>query len=365
VLALALAIGAAALVVTTVPDHFARFNGRRQSDPVLERRWVVPVRGAPSALAADGDGAVVVTASGDVAALATDGTTRWHLTVSGASRVQPPALDADHVVIGAGNRVVALDRATGVVRWESGVAGGGVGTVVLVDRVVLYGSEAGPGELGALDAATGRPRWSVRHPGAVRSAPVAGAGGVVAAAWHGGDEPRLRAFDLTTGRLRWDAPLERYTSAPVTAGGRIVVAQGDGRRRARVVARRSRNGAVAWATEMPASFESGITPAATSAEVAVVDHFGTLSVLDARTGALRHRVELATPVLRTTVVITGDAAVLTTYDGQLAVVDRRTGRVRHRSNPGGYPIAVAGAGPDLLVALRLPGPGQVESLRLH
>jgi outer membrane protein assembly factor BamB len=116
---------------------------------------------------------------------------------------------------------------------------------------------------------------------------------------------------------------------------------------------------------MPASFESGITPAATSAEVAVVDHFGTLSVLDARTGALRHRVELATPVLRTTVVITGDAAVLTTYDGQLAVVDRRTGRVRHRSNPGGYPIAVAGAGPDLLVALRLPGPGQVESLRLH
>ncbi|MGH9154079.1 MAG: PQQ-binding-like beta-propeller repeat protein, partial [Acidimicrobiales bacterium] len=257
----------------------------------------------------------------------------------------------------------ALARPDGSRRWDAPVADGAAGPVTLAGALALYGTEAGT--LGALDAGTGAARWSAAHPGAIRSAPAVDTDtGSVVAAWFGGDDARLRALDLETGALGWDAPLGRFASAPVVQRGLVIVGEGDGDGHARIVARRLTDGEEAWATAVPASFESGITPGAQGAEIAVVDHFGGLTLLDARTGTVRHRVELDVPVLHTAVVMTGGHAAFSTYGGELVVVDRRSGRVRHRADPGGYPAAVAGAGPDLLVALRIRGPGRVESLRL-
>jgi outer membrane protein assembly factor BamB len=304
----------------------------------------------------------VVAGGGEIRALDPRGATRWRVDVPGAGFHQP-ALDARSVLVAAGDRVAALERADGSRRWDAPVADGTAGPVTVAGASVLYGTEAGA--LGALDARTGTVRWSVGHRGAIRSEPAVAAGaGMVVAAWHGGGDARLRALDLQTGALRWEAPLARFATAPVVHRGLAVVGEGDGDGHARVVARRVADGHEAWAVPVPASFESGITPGAEGGEIAVVDHFGCLTVLGARDGRVRHLVEVDAPVLHTAVVMAGDGAAFTTYGGELVVVDRRSGRVRHRADPGGYPGAIAAAGPDLLVALRIRGPGRVESLRL-
>ncbi|MGQ0804260.1 MAG: PQQ-binding-like beta-propeller repeat protein [Actinomycetota bacterium] len=333
----------------------------------IEPRWIAPVTGWPSALAADRVGAVVLAGGGEVRAIDPEGVTRWRVDVTGAG-FHPPALDRRTVLVGAAARIVALERETGATRWEAPVPDAAAPhPVALADGVALAGSEAGV--LVALDAATGETRWSVRYPGSVRSAPVSHlndspAAGIVAATWHGGGEPRLRALDLATGAVRWDAPLMGFATAPVAAGGLVVVAEGDGQYAARVVARNAADGMEAWSTSTPASFESGITPGVAGDDVAVVDHFGTLTVLDVTTGAVRARTELDEPVLHTTVVLGGEHVVLTTHQGAVVVVDRGSGRVRYRGSLGGYPAAIARSGPDLLVAVRLRDPGRVESIRL-
>lgn len=331
-------------------------------------RWVAPVTGWPSALAADRAGAVVLAGGGEVRALEPDGATRWRVDVPGAG-LHPPALGRTTVLVGARARIVALDRTTGATRWEAPAPEAAAPhPVALAGGLALVGTETGA--LMALDAHTGETRWSVLYPGSIRSAPVVSlphdtrSEGVVAATWHGGAEPRLRALDLVTGAVRWDAPLLAFASAPVTSGGLVVVGEGDGHYAARVVARRVRDGVEAWSAPVPASFESGIIPAAAGGEVAVVDHFGTVTVLDATTGAVRTRTELEEPVLHTTVLLTGEDLVLTTHHGTIAVIDRESGRVRSRGSLGGYPAAIARSGSDLLVAVRLRDPGRVESIPL-
>jgi len=298
-----------------------------------------------------------------VRAIDPDGTTRWRIDVPGAG-LHPPALDRTTVLVGAGTHVVALERETGATRWEVPAPDPGAPSpVALGGGLAFAGSE--PGTLVALDVDTGTTRWSVRFPGSVRSAPVTDvAAGIVVATWHGGEEPRLRALDLATGAVRWHAPLLPFATAPVATGDLVVVAEGDGEYRARIVARRAGDGSEAWTTPAPASFESGITPGVTRDDVAVVDHFGTVTVLDAATGAVRTRTELDEPVLHTTVLLGPEHVALTTHQGVVVAVDRASGRVRYRGSLGGYPAAIARCGPDLLVAVRLRDPGRVESIRL-
>jgi len=328
----------------------------------VESRWVTPVTGWPSSLAADRDGAVVVAGGGEIRALGRDGSTRWRVDVAGAG-FQPPALDRTTVIVGAAGRVVALERATGATRWEAATPDPDApSAVALAGGVALAGTETGA--LVAFDARTGAWRWSVSHPGSIRSAPVfdPSVPDAVAATWHGGDDPRLRSLDLATGAVRWDAPITGSTSAAVAATGLVVVGEGDGHYAARIVARSAGDGREVWSTPAPASFESGIAPGAGGGLVAVVDHFGTVTVVDADSGAVRAQTELGEPVLHTTVLVRQGTVALTTHPGNVVVVDPHSGRVRLRAILGGYPAGIARSGPDLLVALRLRDPGRVEAI---
>jgi outer membrane protein assembly factor BamB len=333
----------------------------------LHGRWVAPVTGWPASIAADAAGAVVIAGRGEARALAPDGSTTWATAVPGAG-LYAPALGHGVVVVSAADRIVALDRVSGDARWEAGVAGGAgpvgvAGEAEDGDAVALAGTEAG--ELLALNRATGAVRWSVRHPGALRSPPVVDPGaGVVAATWHGGGTDRVRALDLATGAPRWDATLAPFAAAPVVQRGLVIVAEGDGEGHARVVARATGTGVEAWSSPVPSSFESGIRPAAAGHDVAVVDHFGTVTLLDVGTGARRWEAHLDRPVLRTDVLLTERAVVLTTHPGGLVVLDRASGRVRRGGPPAGFPVGLARCGRLLLVALRLAEPGRVEALTL-
>jgi outer membrane protein assembly factor BamB len=140
------------------------------------------------------------------------------------------------------------------------------------------------------------------------------------------------------------------------ARGRVVLAIGDGDRHARVEARDLATGAVQWQTAVPASFEEAIEPAVDDDAVAVVDHFGVLTLLDPETGRIRWQRDLADVLLATRVVLTRNRVAFTSYAGVLHVLDRRDGHVVQRLGPGrlgGLAVATAQRGRGILLALRL------------
>jgi outer membrane protein assembly factor BamB len=332
--------------------------------------WHATVVDGPSDLAADPDGVAVTSVAQSVRLLDAHGRERWRVAPVDVALGQP-ALGPDVVVVGGERSVTALARVDGTRRWSLPRADH-VHSVAVAGGTVLVGDDTGT--LAALDVRSGAERWSVQHPGALWSgARVDVPTGAVVATWHQSDTPAVRVLDLATGALRWEAPTDRETAAPTVHGGRVLLAIGDGNRHARVEARDLATGALEWQTPVPASFEEAIEPAVDDDAVAVVDHFGVVTVLDPDTGRLRWRHDLADVVLETRVVLTATRVAFPSYAGTLHVLDRRDGRVVHTvaaSRLGGLPVAgtaapwpVGDRGGGVLVALRLRHQG-VELRRL-
>jgi len=345
-----------AVVVAVVAVWFvARPAFAVAPDDAIE--WHATVKDGPSDLAADADGVAVTTSGQSVYLLGADGRVRWRADFRDLALGQP-ALGPDVVVVGGMTSIAAFARSDGAPRWshDSAVV---TNSLAVAGDTVLVGDDSGT--LAALDAETGEPRWSVQYPGALWSgARVDPKRGAVVATWHQSDSPAVRVLDLATGALRWEAPTDRFTAAPALRGGRVVLAIGDGNRHARVEARDLRTGALQWQTRVPASFEEAIEPAVDRRAVAVVDHFGVVTVLDVATGRLRWQHDLADVLLATRVVLTGRRVAFTSYAGVLHVLDRRDGHVVQTLAPdrlGGLPVAIARApwrrGGGVLVAVRL------------
>jgi len=319
--------------------------------------WQAPMKDGPSDLAADARGIVVTTSAPSVYALGPEGRVRWRVPLDDLP-LGPPAVGADVAVVGGMHSVAAFDRADGSLRWRRPTAVG-ANSIAVAAHTVLVGDDSGT--LMALDDASGTPRWSVQHPGALWSgARVDLAAGAVVATWHQSDQPAVRVFDLATGAQRWEAPTDRYTAAAAVHSGVVVLAIGDGDRHARVEARDLATGARRWQTAVPASFEEAIEPAIAGGVVAVVDHFGVVSTFDLESGRLRWQHDLADVLVATRVALVGRRVALTSYAGVLYVLDARDGHVVARFAPerlGGLPIATVrapGSGPArLLLALRL------------
>jgi len=329
--------------------------------------WSAPVSDGPWDLAADARGAVVVTSRPGVRALDPAGHERWSVHLDGLVQA-PPALGHDVVLVGGERAVTALARADGAPRWRAPM-GGDVHALAMSGAVALAGDRAGT--LAAFDMATGAVRWSVTFPGALWSAPrVDTATGAVVATWHQTDTPAVRALDLRTGALRWEAPTATSTAAPALGPGVVLLAIGDGHRHARVEARDLATGARRWQTPVPSSFEEAIEPAVAAGVVAVVDHFGVVSLLDLATGRIRWRHDLAHALIATRMVLTPRRVVFSSFSGEVFVLDRADGHLvarlgRHRL--GGYAVALRrapwGRPARLLVALRL-GAWRVDLRRI-
>ena len=328
--------------------------------------WDHAVRGGPWGLAADSKGAVVPMQEGDVLSLDRNGRMQWQSHLGEDEVVEStPALDHSAVLVGGSKLVTALDRASGAQRWQQPFDDD-VTSVALAGDLALAGDNAGT--LAAFDAATGTRRWSVRFDGRLWTAPrVDRRAGVVVATWHGSTSSPVRVFDLATGALRWEAPTMGYTAAPVVHRGRVFLASGDGQYHARVQARSLATGALAWETTVPGSFEQGIQPAAAGNDLAVVDHFGVVTVLDVRRGRIRWQHALRHPLIDTQVLLTARRVVLTSFSGTVFVLARNSGHVIRELTARrleGYPISIAttswGGPPRLLLALRLDAPFRIE-----
>ncbi|MEV6785654.1 replication initiator, partial [Streptomyces sp. NPDC051098] len=155
------------------------------------------------------------------------GVERWSYPVGDAAscgnvpvRVQP-APDG-HVYVAAGTRVLAIDIASGLVRWHfespavflsapafapgPAVTGGGV---YLADYL---------GTVYALDAITGKDRWRIATESRQSIEPVLVAGGNV----HVGSGSALYTLDAVTGTPMWRfAAGGEVVGAPVVADGRV------------------------------------------------------------------------------------------------------------------------------------------------
>jgi outer membrane protein assembly factor BamB len=326
--------------------------------------WSTPVSW-PFSLAVAGDDALVTGSRNRVIDLdADDGRERWHADLAHVTH-HDPAVDPDIALISAGDRFVALERDTGALRWErsTGEHAGGVAlTRAHGEPMALVTTERGV--VSALDGETGHARWSVQLPGDIYARPAAAArAGVGAVVWTG-DEDRLRVFELATGATRWESAIDRGATAPVFHAGVVALGEGKGNFEARVVGRDLASGEERWSVTVPASFESGLTPGAGDGEVAVSDHFGTITLVDARRGTARWQTAIRAPILDTHVVLTPRVVALTTYDGRVVMLDRRSGRVVRRVDPGGFPVGIGVTGDRLVLAVRFARPDRVEAFRL-
>jgi outer membrane protein assembly factor BamB len=185
--------------------------------------------------------------------------------------------------------------------------------------------------------------------------------------WAGTEDEsvnRLRVFDLATGAVQWESAVEAGASAPVIHDGLVVLGEGDGNFAARVVARDVASGAERWSVPAPASFESGVTPGAADGDVVVSDHFGTITLFDARAGKTRWQTAIREPILDTRVLLGTHTVVIRTYGGKVVVLDRSSGRVIRRVDPGGFPVGIGASAGRLIFAVRLARPDRVEAVAM-
>jgi outer membrane protein assembly factor BamB len=135
----------------------------------------------------------------------------------------------DGLAPGFQGKLLAIDAATGQVRWEAPGHGDGQGTAPAVHGDLVIAGSHGLGMVAAYDRHTGEPVWyyGLEVSGGVSaSVLVSGDGYVVAGAQI---DDRVFALDATDGSLVWEQTLpDSVLSSPAYADGRLVVADSRG-----------------------------------------------------------------------------------------------------------------------------------------
>jgi outer membrane protein assembly factor BamB len=349
--------------VPAAPAEVAHRRQRPSAPRLLVPAWTQSTLDEPQDMIVDGN-RTVVNSAGAVRAYSTrTGTEQWSARLDGLNPWM--AFGADTVIVSSATGWVALERATGVVRWRvpSGETPGAVAIVAPADRPPVAVVATDEGGLAALDLRTGVMVWSQRMPGALRGVPVA-AGDGVAAVWEG-DDVRLKVLDAGTGALRWEHAIPARAGTPTVAGDTLVVAAGTGGRDGRALAFTLSDGAVRWDTRVGASFQPQSEPTVDGNDVFVVDELGGVSRLDFDTGRLRWRRALDEAVLIARPVVVGDAVhggvIVTDAAREVVTLDRATGRVRARRQASGVPMRLVRSRDRVLVAQRLVTTDQIEA----
>lgn len=357
---------AVALALATLTSACASAAGS-SSKPARTRAvpsWTRTVPGWPSSVVAtpDGDGVVVVSGDSTVTAIDARGARRWAARVDGVS-LEDPSVGGGVVAVPAGDRLVALDPSDGSVRFRADVPTE-VGAVLAtrVGRNAIVVDAPFDGMLETRAASDGHVIWATRDDGEVRSRPVVDAHTrTVVAVWFTHDGSTVRAFDAGTGALRWQRVVPPYASAPVVVDGRVVLGAGDDDYVSAAHAFDLVDGTEAWTTRMPASFEPGLEPVVAGRDVVLVDHFGAVTSIDARTGVQRWQTGTGAATLDARPVVGAESVVVTTGAREVVWLDRATGVVRSRWAAPGVPEAIARAGGSVVVGLRRTEPGRVEA----
>lgn len=107
-----------------------------------------------------------------------------------------------------GSPLVALDEATGKIRWESNVGAGYATYSSLAKGVVFATINTGPDKVAAVDLATGKTRWTFEGKKGLHRPVLAGTRAIVG----GGDG--VRAVDAETGKILWHFETKEWIPTP-------------------------------------------------------------------------------------------------------------------------------------------------------
>jgi outer membrane protein assembly factor BamB len=216
-----LTAGAVALVAFAMPRWVSAQGGASAADRVSTMFRGNPAHtGVSAAHFFDGQGGIV-----------------WHLQTGGPVR-SSPAVTVTRLFVGSGDGTLyAVDRANGRVVWRFD-AGGPVHASPAVAKGLVIAATM-RGRIFAVEEGTGQLRWSMQTGAAIQLNPVLDPG------WDyytssptvlgetvviGGQDGRVYALDLTTGKVRWSAQTgARVRATPAIANGTVVVGSFDGR----------------------------------------------------------------------------------------------------------------------------------------
>jgi len=273
--------------------HYAPFRHR----PPFRQIWRIDTPGAIEFPPAVAYGRVYFSSfKGHFYALdATSGKIVWEKQVGHCSPVSP--MLANHVVYqayapplpcarheqGARGFVVAWDAATGRELWRYDAAPVET-SPLLVGNLLYFGSW--DGTFYALDARTGKARWTFGASAGITSSPAYESGTVFA----GTDDGHVLALDASTGKLRWQAASfsrfgrrEYFYATPTIAYGRIYIGNADGT----LYAFGARSGRLLWAHRAGTYIYTAAAVWNQTIYVGTWD--GYFSAFDAATGDLRWR----------------------------------------------------------------------------
>jgi outer membrane protein assembly factor BamB len=181
-------------------------------------KWRMPLPGQLVTITWDSGWLLCSNDAGELAALrADDGELLWRAAL-GSALTLPPAAGLDRIYVAlADGRVLSVDLARGSQVWERTLTGRITGMKAADGQLIVGTTD---NMVFSLDLGTGRQRWRWRVGGDVAGPATSDDRHVYFAA----RDNVLRAVDLRTGNLRWNADLPaRPIGGPQVLAGRIVV----------------------------------------------------------------------------------------------------------------------------------------------
>jgi outer membrane protein assembly factor BamB len=351
------------------PAHRRDRSAREPGAPErLLPMWSGAARDWPRTLLLDGPDVIAVADQHVRAYRVADGKRLW------STEVPRPLERADArgftVLIATEDSFVALDRATGAVRWavRSPEPPGPVALVGDLPGGQLAVGATAAGGLVGIDGRSGQARWSVRFPGHVIGplavAPVAGGTQAVVGVWTTADDEAavLRAVDGASGALRWEQTIAAGAGGPAIAGDLVVVSSGDEHGSA-IRAFALSDGHQRWATSIDAPSQPDLVPLVDRDGIVTVDQRGTVVAVRADTGTRQWAT--ATDALTTYArpIRVRDAVLLWNEGGEVVTVDRSTGRIRARRRTPGGVIGLVAAERRVVLGERLIRGAPVQAFR--
>jgi outer membrane protein assembly factor BamB len=237
-----------------------------------------------------------------------------HLT---GNYVSSAAVAGDTVYYGSEDRkVYALDAATGRLRWSYTTGGGVYAGPAVADGIVYIGSD--DGNLYALSAATGHLRWSYDTRYAVESTPAVADGTVYFGSW----DQKVFALSAATGRLRWSFSAQgAVVSSPAVADGTVYVGSFDDK----LYALDAADGHLRWSYTTGSPIFSSPAVAGGTVYIGSEDH--KVYALDATSGRLRWSYTTADYV-DSSPVVAGGVVYVGSDDGRVYALGATSGRLR-------------------------------------
>ena len=185
-----------------------------------------------------------------------------------------------------GGECIAMDPATGKIRWRFATEGPAFSTPEVSDGVVYFGSA--DHHVYALDATTGQVKWKYKTEGAIFAGPAVAAGMVVVPSV----DLKIYGLDASTGERKWTLPVDGMVQSKCATDGQLVFI-GDWANTLRAIDAAA--GREVWQVKMGRAPSGSIAtpyspaisaPAVGDGKVYVATNDGVLHAIDARTGKI-------------------------------------------------------------------------------